>query len=255
MRGIGDHIPPPDTQPCPDDNTPEYVERQVHIWRYSNQVPHYEVAREIAAWWQAPRGYGSDFERFAGAGLIVESLVDAIDHEIGEYAGLLQSQFPVKLMTGKVTMTEYLDNVDALNALHALRAYVLAAEVTPWGVGHNMAGYSPEPDNVQAFMSFEDAYSVFVSELDRLKDHFGELTGDHFDDSGNQTCGECEECSTFAFVSEAWERHSYNERYRRRDGEADQSESFQISGHRVDVYWLTRGEPVTYGKFLESQEQ
>jgi len=78
MRGIGQHQPPAVMQPCPADNTDRHVAAQVQTWQRDQVVVHTEVAREIAAWWQTP-ARSDAFQGFAGAGLILAGLPDAID--------------------------------------------------------------------------------------------------------------------------------------------------------------------------------
>jgi hypothetical protein len=231
-------------QPCPDDNTTEYVERQIKEWRTSGQLIHTEVAREIAAWWQAPTGYGVDFAAFQSTGTITDDLNDGIYAETLTYVGLLQLQSdPDYRLAREVTVAEYLDNADALNALHALDAYVMATSVTPWIVGHNMAGYSPECD-IYSTLDYESAYASFVDELDRLADDFAEMTADHAEDC------DCEDCSTRNFATA--DHEAYKAVWRPEPQEL--SEGYQISGHRVDVYWLSLGEPMTYAEYLEGKE-
>jgi hypothetical protein len=132
MRGIGNHNPPPeDTQPRPEDNTSEYVMRQVarSTDKTIGKLIHTESAREIAAWYQSPRGYGADFERFAGAGEITSGLVEAIEREIATVSG-----------------DEWTPRVENEAALRALLAYVRACPATVYIVGVNTPGCLPDGD-------------------------------------------------------------------------------------------------------------
>jgi hypothetical protein len=130
MRGIGKHTPPADTQPAPADNTSERVMYQVRV--FTNGVPdgrygingqprfvrpliHAESAREIAAWWQAPR---NAFAVFASTGTITDSLADEITHEINFTAGLSGTYDPAEARSTRD---------ENLSALRALLAYVKAA--------------------------------------------------------------------------------------------------------------------------------
>jgi hypothetical protein len=138
MRGIGNHNPPPeDTQPRPEDNTSEFVMSQVARSTdkkigeafHGGKLIHTESAREIAAWYQSPRGYGADFERFAGAGEITSGLTEAIEREIATVSG-----------------DEWTSRAENEAALRALLAYVRACPVIVYVVGENVPGYLPEGD-------------------------------------------------------------------------------------------------------------
>jgi hypothetical protein len=246
MRHRINHEWPDDVQPCPEDNTSVYVNAQIVAWRRLGVLIHPQSAMEIAAWWHGHTGYGHDFGAFSQTGMITDDLLAAIDSEIAATMTSLQHAHAT-MVNDEDLVSDY---ADGLNALHALRAYVLECKVTPWVVGHNMAGYSPEPDNMFYSLSYPNAYACFGDQLSQLMELFDENTADHYDVNGVQTCGECEACTTFSFATAAHENHS--RKFVLGDmREKEVTESFQISGHRVDVYWLTKGEPVTYREFLE----
>lgn len=156
MRGKPQfHTPPEGTQPQPADNTSRFVSLQVDTFTYgSHATPkgtliHSEIAQEIAAWWQAP---GNSFSAFAHTGTITDDLIPDIAAEITE-------------------ITErWVDRPEApktyLAALRALDAYVRAAVVTVWSVGHNEAGYLPVsvPSRFLDYSEAVDAYRNMVAE-------------------------------------------------------------------------------------------
>jgi hypothetical protein len=78
MRGIGMHKPPVGTQEWPEDNTSKYVNDQVHQFLMTGVYIHPEIAREIAAWYQAPSVLGLPFTKFASTGTIDEDFVYSI---------------------------------------------------------------------------------------------------------------------------------------------------------------------------------
>lgn len=78
MRGAANHAVPLNTQPMPADNTSAYVDAQVARWHSTGVVVHVEVAREIAAWYQAPAGVGYAFAVFQSTGTVVLELGHAI---------------------------------------------------------------------------------------------------------------------------------------------------------------------------------
>lgn len=106
MRGIGNHTPPDEMQPAPNDNTGNWIVNQVDVWRRTGLLVHTESAREIAAWWQSPGRDGIRFGEFASTGTLRPELADDIRSEL------------------RITLS--LGDVDSLNAL---LAYVQAAAV------------------------------------------------------------------------------------------------------------------------------
>jgi hypothetical protein len=109
MRGIGNHTPPVDMQPCPADNTSEHVMAQVKAWASATRtfpLIHTEAAREIAAWYQQSV---NGFAQFASTGTIIDDLGDEI---WGEYC---------------VAIRESGEHSDEAISLAALHAYVLNA--------------------------------------------------------------------------------------------------------------------------------
>lgn len=75
MRGTGKHKPPQWMQPCPQDNTSDFIVKQVEHWvdrPYFTEIIHTEVAREIASWWASSSPRGMNFTAFATAGNILD---------------------------------------------------------------------------------------------------------------------------------------------------------------------------------------
>jgi hypothetical protein len=105
MRGIGNHKPPANTQPVPFDNRIDDVKAQVQDYLDTGIYVHPEIAREIAAWWQAPSVIGLPFTKFAGTGTIDEDLPYSIRFELAR----TQS------------------NDDGRDGLYALHSYINAA--------------------------------------------------------------------------------------------------------------------------------
>lgn len=71
MRETSKHKPPQWMQPCPQDNTSEYVAAQVEHWvrrPYFTEIIHTEVAREIASWFASSSTRGMIFATFATTG-------------------------------------------------------------------------------------------------------------------------------------------------------------------------------------------
>lgn len=253
MRHKINHAWPDDVQPQPEDNTTVHVMAQVAAWRRLGVLIHPQSAMEIASWWQGPNGYGEDFAAFQSTGTIAGALLAAIDNHAPHYVAELWDAHPVEGMRW-VQVGEFDPDDDPaayLNALHALRAYVLECKVTPWLVGHNMVGYSPESDVYQT-LDYESALSCFVDQIGILDGQFDDATADHYDVDGSQTCGECEACSTAAFAAAARERWDFKSRYERPLVPVVASETFQISGHRNDHYWLSTGEEMTYAQYLKT---
>lgn len=100
MRGIGLHFAPALTQPEPADNTSEHVYAQVAEWQRACLPVHPDIAREIAAWWQAPAPHYAGLTAFASSGTLLQRewepedeptrvererpvILDEIDREIG----------------------------------------------------------------------------------------------------------------------------------------------------------------------------
>lgn len=106
MRGIGRHVPPFNIQPEPKDNTSEYVQVQVALYYAGGRLIHTEIAREIAAWYQAPSVLGHPFTLFASTGTIDEDLLYSIRTELMKAANVSEMD---------------------RDTLYALHAYVLAA--------------------------------------------------------------------------------------------------------------------------------
>lgn len=242
MRTTIKHVTPDGQQSCPPDNDETDVNAQVWVFVQTGQIPHVQVAMEIAAWWQSPGYAGIDFAVFASTGTITHGLAEAIDKAADKYVGELQEVGDYYALTPWDETTDG-DPADSLNALHALGAYVRECKVRPWTVGHNMTGYSPEPDNVTVHLDYDDAYEAFIDQLDRLAEHFADGdAGAHEDEC------DCEECSTLRFIEADLERFRGSRHFPARDGAY---ETYQISGHRTDAYWLTRsGEYMTYAEYL-----
>lgn len=87
MRGKGDHTPPDDMQPRPDDNTSAYVMAQVMVHAENGELIHFESAREIAAWWHSPGPADVGFSTFSHTGRITCDLVPEIARERRREAG------------------------------------------------------------------------------------------------------------------------------------------------------------------------
>jgi hypothetical protein len=92
MRGTGNHKPPEYMQPCPMDNTSEFIVRQVDHWikrPYFTEIIHTEVAREIASWWADGGVRGIQFAAFASTGTILDKddFLAAIRFEIIDQLG------------------------------------------------------------------------------------------------------------------------------------------------------------------------
>jgi hypothetical protein len=121
MRGNAKHIPTTATQPCPPDNTSDYVMRQVNIWSTFRaldlgvKIIHPESAQEIASWWQTPR---SAFAVFASTGRIVEGFAEEINAEIRAYVSSADERAGMGAAERDNTVV-----------LFALLAYVKACEV------------------------------------------------------------------------------------------------------------------------------
>lgn len=123
MRHKINHEWPDDVQPMPEDNTTEYVMAQVAAWRKLGVLIHPQSAMEIASWWHSMGGYGLDLYKFQSTGTITDDLLSAIDSEMVPYLGTLQEWFSV---CDAFAPDDH--PADNLNALHALRAYVLAVQ-------------------------------------------------------------------------------------------------------------------------------
>lgn len=188
MRTTINHTPPAGMQAEPTDNTSGYVTPQVALFN-RDRLPtsstdahtrhiHTQSAMEIAAWWQAPRGYGADFAAFASTGTITEDLTDAIASELTVWANALrESRDPTD-------RTEALDNRAALRALDA---YVRACTVRVWSVGSNHAGYMPEGD-VVAFMDYPAAVNHFTDMVKEAPDALTDETDDCTCVDGGEAC-------------------------------------------------------------------
>lgn len=168
MRHKINHEWPDDVQPMPEDNTSEYVNAQVAAWRRLGVLIHPQVAMEIASWWHGMIGYPADFAQFSHTGTITGDLLTAIDREIPQYVGLLQSQFPAGLLSGRTCMTEFLENADALNALHALREYVVAALELAQNCGDCSEEYGPCDTHGETVVSREGASTRTADELQSM---------------------------------------------------------------------------------------
>jgi hypothetical protein len=104
-------------QPCPQDNTSDYVKAQVESWiRYPSIVIHAEMAREIAAWWAQPE---NDFALFACAGIVNHSFLVSIQHEILNTlkASVIANMTPLRI-------------IDDVKVLLALETYI--RDIPPW---------------------------------------------------------------------------------------------------------------------------
>jgi len=241
MRTTIKHVTPDGQQSCPPDNDGTDVNAQVWVFVQTGQIPHVQVAMEIAAWWASPGYDGIDFAVFSSTGTITHGLAEAIDKAADQYVGELQALRSYYALT-PWDQTVDGDPADSLNALHALGAYVRECKVRPWTVGHNMSGYSPEPDNITVHLDYDEAYEAFRDQLDALRDFFADGTMDH-----EESC-DCEECSAWAFVTADLERYSMGRHF---TDPREISETYQISGHRTDAYWLTRSpEYMTYAEYL-----
>lgn len=53
-----------------------------------------------------------------------------------------------------------------------------------WVIGNNMAGYSPDPDNVHAFADWADAWSSLVEDAQRWGDDDDEAHDQEWDETG-----------------------------------------------------------------------
>jgi hypothetical protein len=144
VRDTWHHQPPATTQPAPADNTARDIYAQVDAWRRGGNLPHPEVAMEIAAWWHAP---DTALAAFSHTGTITDGLVAEIDAELADPALAGGDRQP----------------------LRALRAYLLECTVTPWTVGENSAGYLPETDPYLT-LDYADAITEYRNRLTEAPD-------------------------------------------------------------------------------------
>lgn len=132
MRTTVMHMSPLGMQPVPEDNDTPAVAEQVEFWRRSGgrYVIHTQLAMEIASWYHTPRP-GDRFSEFSHKGIINRDFVNSIDHEIRECVGTLQVIGDGGV--DQVYQEEANERADALNDLHALRAYVRRHCNEQWG--------------------------------------------------------------------------------------------------------------------------
>lgn len=234
MRNTWNHTAPSAIQPEPADNGSAAVTRQVAAWRATGVLIHPESAMAIAAYWQAPTGYGYDFLRFAQSGDITDDLADAMNAEIASAAGRADDACAADT-----------------HELQALSAYVRACTVTPWLWGHNMAGCMPEAE-VGYSLEYASALAGYEEELER---YFNSLECEDCDPDTDAEQAECHVCTEARFTEA--ELESVRAAARRLPG-ADETERSYLANpeqsHITYVYWLTRGEPMAYGAFLAEQE-
>jgi hypothetical protein len=127
MRTTIKHVTPDGQLACPD-NTTEYVNACINLWRGASRadgrVIHVQAAMEIAAWWHSPGAHGRAFAAFSHTGTVTNELMDSIEREAGTYIGVLAlAHFGGISSVQGITTTEA---ADSLNALYALKAYVKA---------------------------------------------------------------------------------------------------------------------------------
>lgn len=119
MRTTIQHTTPLETLATPRDNTSEHVGQQVRMWRGGLGIIHVQIALEIAAGFQTPAHADRPFVVFAGSGMILPGFVQAIDDEIQARINYVQSAYAAGWDTE--------DHAGSITELHALRAYVVAA--------------------------------------------------------------------------------------------------------------------------------
>lgn len=184
---------------------------------------------EIAAWFHAPSAEA--LTAFSHSGTITDGLADEIQGELD------------------VALRQ--DNKDALAAL---LAYVKACTVTPWAVGKNMAGYMPESD-VSLHLDYAEAVQAYDALLDGAPEEVSR--SDECECAEDGTGELCESCAVEALVAS----------YRRDDmpsvvngkvfgdeeplGLLISAESWAGSMS----YWLSHGEPMTYGDYLTQRDE
>ena len=221
MRRRWEHTAPPVTQPEPADNTTEHVEAQVRRWTATGVLVHPESALEIAAWWQSPGSDGIDFAVFASSGQITEDLADAIERE--------------------VTRELFVD----VDHLRALDAYVRSCSVTPYVIGHNVAGYLPS--DPRRTLDYTAAVQVYRDQLVEYRDGLPDCEcSEVWHDTSEEMCEPCAEtASVGSYLVDGG---------REWPGRTLCFTTDRLSEVLPTVYWLIVGEPMTYADFLADPE-
>lgn len=213
MRGIGNHIPPVQTQPEPADNTSEYVNAQVARWVATGVLIATETAREIAAGYQDPRN--DDYAPFASTGTIRKELVEDLSTD---EPGI---------------------DVDK----DALRAYILASSLPAgqvWTVGHNIPGYLPEGDLYRTH-DRADAIIGLRSEVEHGNDAIS-----HQSEEEGVECTDCDTCNNEGLIGAAFASADGDD-----DGRSDMSITI-TDGAKNIVYWAeVNTEPFPAGELAE----